>query len=128
MDKHTGFPEPVKIIVDGIERHVEGGEWKQSPAFKGVWMKHLVLGADTDGALSCHLVRVEQGSAIGLHIHEGCMELHEVLDGRGTCTLAGREVAYEPGVCMVIPAGAEHEVRAVSGDLRMMARFAPALL
>ena len=57
--------------------------WSAHPTFKGVYLKHLVKGEDTDGKFSCHLVKVEAGCQIGSHIHEGKWELHEVLEGIG---------------------------------------------
>jgi len=117
-----------RIICPDHELCAVDQEWKAHPSFPGVWMKHLILGNDTGGGLSCHLVRVEKGSSIGDHVHEGSLELHEVLSGEGACRLEGRETAYCPGVCLVIPAGARHEVAAAGEDLYMMARFVPALM
>ncbi|MFZ5427460.1 MAG: cupin domain-containing protein [Thermodesulfobacteriota bacterium] len=117
-----------KIICPERELSADDQEWEAHTSFTGVWMKHLILGKDTGGGLSCHLVRVEKGSSIGEHAHEGSLELHEVLSGEGVCRLEGREIAYAPGVCLVMPAGVRHEVAAEGGDLYMMARFTPALM
>lgn len=103
--------------------------WKQHPTFRGVALKHLVTGADTNGALSAHLVRIEAGCRLDEHIHTGSLELHEVVRGAGTCALAGKSVPYAPGACGLIPAGVPHCVRADAGeDLYILAKFAPALL
>jgi mannose-6-phosphate isomerase-like protein (cupin superfamily) len=126
MDANELFQTATYVLPDGpIEARQQ--EWKAHPTFPGVWMKHLMLGKDTAGALSCHLVRIEEGCSIGSHVHEGSMELHEVFSGEGVCRMEGREVAYAPGTCMVIAVGAEHSVEARRGELQLMARFAPAL-
>lgn len=117
-----------RLVTPEGERLAREMDWKAHPSFPGVWMKHLVLGKDTGGLLSCHLVRVEPGKQIGAHVHEGSLELHEVLSGRGACRVEGREVAYSQGVSMVIAAGVDHAVQAHGEELCLMAKFAPALL
>lgn len=103
--------------------------WNPHPSFRGVALKHLVTGADTGGALSAHLVRIEAGCRLEEHSHAGSLELHEVVRGAGTCALADKSVAYAPGACGLIPAGVPHSVRAHAGeDLYILAKFAPALL
>lgn len=117
-----------RIVLPGREAFVKGGEWNAHPVFAGVWIRHLMLGRNTAGALSCHLVRVEAGKEIGLHAHEGSCEVHQVLSGGGLCRMEGRETHYEPGVCSLIPAGEAHAVEASGGELMLLATFAPALL
>lgn len=103
--------------------------WNPHPSFPGVALKHLVSGAETGGALSAHLVRVEPGCCLKEHIHADKLELHEVVRGAGTCALADKTVRYEPGACGLIPAGVPHSVRADAGEtLYILAKFAPALL
>lgn len=103
--------------------------WNPHPSFPGVALKHLVTGAETGGALSAHLVRVEPGCCLQEHIHADKLELHEVVRGAGTCALADKTVRYEPGACGLIPAGVPHSVRADAGEpLFILAKFAPALL
>ncbi len=102
--------------------------WNPHPRFPGVALRHLVAGAQTGGALSAHLVRIEAGHCLEAHAHEGSLELHEVLRGAGRCSLGGRDVDYAPGVCGLIPAGTVHSVRADDAeDLYLLAKFAPAL-
>jgi quercetin dioxygenase-like cupin family protein len=103
--------------------------WHAHPRFAGVALRHLVTGAETGGALSAHLVRIEAGCCLESHVHEASLELHEVAQGAGTCDLSGRQVAYAPGVCGLIPAGTRHAVKAdAGGDLYILAKFIPALL
>lgn len=121
------FQDATFVLPEGA-RQAQDAPWNAHPVFRGVWLKHLVLGKDTGGLLSCHLVRVEAGCEIGGHVHEGSVELHEVLCGKGTCDVEGRETAYTPGVCMVVPKGAAHRVAALDADMHLLAKFAPALL
>ena len=121
------FQEMAIILPEG-EVRADQLDWNPHPAFPGVWMKHLILGKDTGGHLSCHLVRIEQGNQIGSHVHEASLEVHEVLSGHGICRMVGRESAYSPGVCLIIPAGILHCVEAFGEDMHLVARFAPALM
>jgi quercetin dioxygenase-like cupin family protein len=116
------------VMTPTGEIPVEDLPWHPHPAFAGVSLKHLVTGADTGGALSCHLVRVDPGMVLPHHTHDPQWELHEVADGSGTAVIDGREAAYEPGVTAVIPRGMDHEVRAGETGLRLLAKFFPALL
>lgn len=103
--------------------------WNPHPSFPGVALKHLVTGSETGGALSAHLVRVEPGCCLMEHVHAANLELHEVVRGAGTCSLAHKTVRYEPGACGLIPAGVAHSVRADVGEtLYILAKFVPALV
>lgn len=107
-------------------RNLAASAWMPHPKFAGVWLKHLVRGADTDGGLSCHLVRLEPGACLESHVHEGQWELHEVVSGSGTAGLDGREATYAPGCLAVIPRGAPHAVQAGDAGLVLFAKFFPA--
>lgn len=96
--------------------------------FKGVALKHLVTGAQTGGALSCHLVRVEPFCALALHKHAANLEIHEVLTGSGQCLLDHNVTTYRPGTVSIIPQNINHEVSAGAEGLYILATFAPALL
>mgnify|MGYP003607567161 CR=1 FL=1 len=123
------------LLVEGHAVHTVAGcrdagalPWKAHPVFAGVELKHLVTAADTDGALSCHLVRLKPGATLASHVHEGQWELHEVVAGSGTAGLAAQQIAYQPGVAAVIPRGVAHEVTAGEAGLCLFAKFFPALL
>ena len=102
--------------------------WNPHPTFKGVFMKHVVTGADTNGRLSCHLVRIEPGCEIGDHIHAGKMELHEVMAGEGRCEIGDETVDYAPGTIAYIPDDIHHRVMAGKDGLELLAKFSPALI
>ncbi len=114
-------------LAERLERG-EDKPWNNHPAFTGVRLKHLVTGKDTAGGMSCHLVDVAPGCALGLHTHETQWEQHQVLSGSGEANLGAGSVAYAPGVLAVIPRGQRHEVQAGSQGLRLLATFFPALL
>lgn len=110
------------------ERATDALCWRPHPAFEGVALKHLVAGADTGGALSCHMVRVQPGCRLAQHVHETQGELHEVVSGSGRAEAAGATLDYAPGVVAVIPSGTPHSVTAGPDGLVLLAKFFPALL
>lgn len=103
-------------------------QWVAHPVFSGVCMKHMIIGTDTGGALSSHLVRIDPHCCLAMHHHAHQLELHEVLGGGGVCRLAGRDLAYQSGTMAVIPKGTEHMVEAGAQGLIVLATFSPALL
>jgi len=127
--------DALSILAQGRRIHTPAGDkdaaalpWNAHPAFAGVALKHLVAGADTGGALSCHLVRIDPGCRLASHVHAGQWELHEVVGGSGTAGLDGKAADYRPGVMAGIPQGAPHEVTAGDEGLYLFAKFFPALL
>ena len=102
--------------------------WNRHPTFDGVELKHIVTAKDTGGQFSCHLVRIAPGKAIGRHIHQTQLEIHEVIAGTGACVNGGVELAYEPGVITILPKGAPHAVTAGAEGLCLFAKFIPALV
>lgn len=112
----------------GVDTALEHIPWNPHPSFSGVSLKHVITSADTEGAFSAHLVRIEPECAIGMHAHETQWELHEVIGGNGFCRLGERMVQYFPGACAVLPKGEKHEVRAAEKGLELLAKFVPALV
>lgn len=106
----------------------EAKPWNAHPKFRGVYLKNIITGNQTEGVFSTHLVKVENGCSIGEHIHENNTELHEILKGTGTCMIGSIEVSYSPGDCAVIPQGTLHEVVAGENGLFLFAKFFPALV
>jgi len=109
-------------------RQAEELPWNDHPVFAGVALKHLITGADTDGRLSCHLVRLAPGATLASHAHDGQWELHEVVAGSGTAGIGPDAAEYLPGVSAVIPRGLAHEVTAGASGLCLYAKFFPALV
>lgn len=91
-------------------------------------MKNLLSGSDTAGRLSCHLVRIDPGCEIGNHLHDGKLELHEVIDGEGSCTVGEKVLQYRAGVVSFIPDNKYHRVEAGDRGLFLLAKFSPALI
>lgn len=117
-----------KINHPSLEEETANINWNNHPTYQGVSIKHLIKGESTEGKLSCHLVRVEGGCELKKHVHEGEWELHEVLDGQGTCYLDNKKLVYEPGIMTVIPKNTNHKVIAGKEGLYILAKFFPALV
>lgn len=101
--------------------------WSKHPTFAGVYLKHLIIGNETQGAYSYHLVKIEPNMSIGTHIHETQLETHEVICGDGICTNDNISIDYKPGTISILPAGIEHSVKAGKDGLYLFAKFFPAL-
>lgn len=107
---------------------IESLPWNEHPRFKGVFLKHLIRGADTEGKLSCHIVRIDPCCVLEEHVHENQWELHEVMEGEGVLLAYNCETSYYPGQMAMMPKGTAHKVAAGEGGLVMLAKFFPALL
>jgi len=111
------------LAVQGKRRDVASLPWAEHKNFPGVFLKNIVLPEDTQGAFTCHLVRIEPGCAIGLHAHPASVELHEVVAGSGTCVTPEGEIPYSPGVVAILPQNAQHQVNAGEEGLCLLAKF-----
>ena len=120
--------EQGRMIAPTDTRLVAELPWSPHPAFAGVFLKHLLKGADTGGLFSCHLVRVDPGHEIGEHLHEGKYELHEVVAGRGVCQTMDQELEYVPGVSALMPPDIKHRIVAGDEGVWLLAKFMPALV
>lgn len=68
----------------------------------------------------------EAGQEHKLHAHEGMDKVYQVLQGQGVFLLEGSELAMEPGVMLVAPAGVPHGIRNTGdGRLVVLAILAP---
>lgn len=101
--------------------------WTAHPAFEGVSLKPLVCSKQTGGQFSFHLVRIAPNREIGLHVHAGQVETHEVVSGSGICINNGTELRYAPGVISIFPVNQPHRVTAGPDGLCLFAKFIPAL-
>ena len=117
-------------IVTYCEKDQEIGDitWTPHAKFTGVFLKHLLKGADTAGMLSCHLVKVEPGCVLDEHLHAGEWELHEVIGGEGQGYLGTKDIEYHPGRVVIIPQNTKHKVVAGPSGLMLLAKFFPALM
>ena len=107
--------------------YVDELAWNEHPTFKGVHLKHLLRGTNTDGGFSSHRVRVEAGCEFGMHVHDAQWELHQVIEGRGQLVRGERQIPYAPGVTATMPKGVAHAVRAQE-ELYLLVTFVPPLL
>jgi quercetin dioxygenase-like cupin family protein len=58
------------------------------------------------------LVCFSHGQVVPVHRHDHTDECFDVIQGRGTLLVDGRELAGEPGTILYVPAGVEHGLRA----------------
>lgn len=122
------------IIANGTVHYTDRSEnfsdveWAKHPKFKGVYLKHMIRGADTGGLFSSHLVKIAPNCCLESHCHENQLELHEVAEGDGLCQLIEERFSYHLGKMAIIPKGENHMVQAGENGLTLLAKFFPALL
>jgi len=116
-----------RIDLDGHDGHNGAEGFEAHPAFAGVRLRHIVVGTDTHGAFSSHIVEVDPGCALRMHRHPDQDEQHTVLGGSGRLTLEGGTREYAPGMIAVMPRGHEHEVVAGPAGILLLATFSPPL-
>ncbi len=117
-------------IISGLLCDIETNSlvWNEHNLFKGVFLKHIIKSIDTNGSLSCHLVKINPGCAIDTHAHIGKLEVHEIIDGDGICHIGERTIDYKPGKVTLIPADIPHKVIAGDEGIFLFAKFSPALI
>lgn len=114
-------------LTDKIES-IDSLKWNAHASFKGVYLKHLFTGNETDRKISMHIVKVEPNCMLDTHVHKNQIEIHQVLSGSGTFILEGKEFDYKPGKISVIPMNTPHKVVAGNDGLYLLATFTSALL
>ncbi len=67
---------------------------------------------------------VPAGSSTERHYHKESEEFYYLLEGRGEMEIDGESITVGPGDAILIPAGARHRIRAVTG-LRFLCCCAP---
>lgn len=130
VNKETAFLEKVlseEVYFIDKQVDIDTLTWNPHPSFKGVFLKHLVAGKDTDNALSCHIVKIESNCILDTHLHDGKIEIHEVVSGNGVMYLDNKEISYSTGRICIIPANTLHKVIAGKDGLYLFAKFTPAL-
>jgi mannose-6-phosphate isomerase-like protein (cupin superfamily) len=76
--------------------------------------------------LAVGLNAFEPGQEHALHAHAGMDKVYQVVSGRGTLLLEGRELPIEAGMLLVAPEGVPHGVRNDGpGRLVLIAILAP---
>jgi quercetin dioxygenase-like cupin family protein len=130
MDPNELATNPANGTITYVNREDAAGDipWTPHPKYKGVSLKHLIKGMDTEGRLSCHIVKIAPHSVLEEHAHEHQWELHEVIAGEGVFLLDAKETTYHAGRMGMIPRGTRHKVIAGNTGLVLLATFFPALL
>lgn len=111
------------LTVEQHQQNLSSLPWIEHKEFAGVFLKNIVSTQQTQGLLSCHLVRINPHGKIGLHAHPTQIELHEVVSGNGTCMTEHGAISYEPGSVTILAHGTAHEVQAGSKGLCLFAKF-----
>ncbi|MFH0925760.1 MAG: cupin domain-containing protein [bacterium] len=120
--------EQGRILYQDKKEEIKNINWEEHAKFKGVFLKHLIKGKETNNLFSSHLVKIDPNCIIDIHQHEKLIELHEVIEGSGEFSLADLNAPYHPGQMAVIPKGVDHKVIANENGLVLLAKFFPALL
>ena len=102
--------------------------WNAHASFKGVFLKHLIVSKDTDDKLSYHIVKIEPECVLDTHLHDGKIEIHQIIAGSGKMYLEGKVIDYSQGQICIIPANTPHKVVAGKDGMYILAIFTPSLL
>lgn len=116
------------IYINGKEfNRISSIPWIKHPKFKGVFMKNIITGSESNNNLSSMIVKIEPHHEIGDHIHEGKSELHEIIDGNGEALIDGKNIKYMRGVISLIPGNILHSIKAGGNGMILLAKFTPSL-
>ncbi len=116
-----------KLITSSMNINFEDVEWTPHKKFEGVYLKHLITSAQTNGEFSYHLIRIEPNMKIGIHTHENQVETHEIIYGMGVCNVFDKIYSYEPGTVAIMPKNTPHEIQAFDDGMYLLAKFFPSL-
>lgn len=116
------------VFSPGYETEANAKPWYSHPAWKGVFLKDLVTGKESDGKFSYHLVRVWKDCEVADHDHETQWEWNLVVSGKGVFVIGDKEVTIVPGQTFVTPPKNHHTVSAGNEDISLLALFIPALV
>jgi quercetin dioxygenase-like cupin family protein len=116
------------VLFPGFETDIAEIPWSPHSKWKGVFLKDLVTGKETDGKLSYHLVRIPADCEVGDHDHKTQWEWNLIISGTGVFVIGDKEVTIMPGQSFVAPPGVHHIVSAGDEDLLVLAVFTPALV
>ncbi|MCT4620663.1 MAG: cupin [Marinisporobacter sp.] len=115
------------LLSESTELDLNKLDWNAHPKLKGVHLKDIITSSETQGTISCHLVKIEPHCKIALHTHPDHLEIHEVIQGQGSCILNTKSHPYNCGIVSIIPKNLKHEVIAGEKGLYLFAKFIPAL-
>ncbi len=100
--------------------------WEPHPAgIPGVEVKKLRSRESGDYQESIAFVRVPAGSVVPVHVHPKEDDNLFILEGFARMRVGGEEFSIGPGAQITVPAAVEHEIFAVSEELRIYNVFSP---
>jgi len=111
------------LTQGGQHTDLASRSWNKHKDFDGVFLKNVVTAEQTGGLLTCNLVRIEPNHKIGMHTHPASIELHEVIQGSGTCLIDQTRIPYSPGSMGIVACNEPHEVEAGEEGLCLFAKF-----
>ena len=108
------------LIVDATAM-----EWGEHPRVAGIYVKKL-LTENENPLASVNLVKVPEGGIVGHHMHKDQVETVYILKGQCTLTIGGKDMPFNAGQIVALPAGLEHELRnAGSEPAELITFFTP---
>jgi len=106
----------VRRAKDATEYKILGGKGKVT----------IVIDKDSGGDGSAYVgrLRLDKGTQVPEHSHDGSAEVLYVVSGKGELTLDGKTIAVEPGTALYIPPNTKHSF-AASEDIDAVQFYSP---
>ena len=100
---------------------------EEMPGTSGI--RRIITRAGTGMDITFSVGQLEPGAGHGWHDHETQDEALYILAGEGTMSVEGmEEIAYRPGMAIIIPAKVRHQNRNTGADtVKAISIFNPAL-
>ena len=99
----------ISFAEDNMTTDYSSLEWKANPGFKGgegIFYNKMF----TDGVNKMMHGKLEPGSSIGYHKHEGSCEMIFILEGTGKFLYDDTEEEVKPGMVHYCPEGHSHSL------------------
>jgi quercetin dioxygenase-like cupin family protein len=122
----TDFLNNGSVFINGRKvRAISTIAWDKHPKFEGVFTKNIFNDSENNNNINAMIVKIEPNKEIGMHIHEGKFELHEMIDGEGEAIIDNKRIEYFPGIVSLIPADIQHCLKAGNKGILLLAKFTP---
>lgn len=118
-----GFAHPQEI-VNNPTMHGYNANIEQLTLQNTDYRRVLYTGKHMQLVLMC----LQPGEEIGLEIHQDNDQFFRFEQGEGKCIIDGNEYSVQDGSCIVVPAGAEHNIinSSDSSLLKLYTIYSPA--
>ena len=82
-----------------------------------LYWHHFLSTEDAEGAGRLFALSIlPPGSSIGVHTHNGDMEVYYILRGKALCTDNGKEVCLDAGDVIITPNGESHSIENIGEE------------